>query len=815
MGIFIEIDPNATETYVDNAITSVSGVLQDGIDSMPDTFLELEDTPNSYENAQYLQSTTSGTFWSFISGIPGPKGDDGGEWMSGPGLPATTTGTIGNFYLDTDTGDVYKKVSVTVSGIQYNVMVEREADYSYTFADAIRLVKTGQELIVDNEDEESYSTGSWFNFSNGNAWDGTCKYATTSYGAKTYWNIIVPENGEYDIYAWWPIYANSARNAPFTITHMTGTNTVRKDQHVGSPQWNYLATHSFDGEPVWEWQMNIHGVDRPTTFSGLTDTPNIYEVGKFLKATASGIMWTALSDHLENYVTTNTDQTISGTKTFDEGKDIRLVSEIGYRSQVNFIRTNESLAGEIYYDPSSTPGVTGLYVSTAVGDIHLNANSGSGKVYINGDVLPVLDDIFDLGSSTYNWKYLHVETIRGNPNDNLYISTSNNRQIRLYSDRDIINMLGDHSGATFWHIENDVDGVQVRIYSDGVSVFGAENPYGSEQFRFIGDMRIEGDLTLAGTGNLYAENLYGDGSNITGFTLDDAYNNDSGERTIVVDSGSVSWDLIGSNAFIVDVQGTGYFEVQNVSVPVFRIDASGFTSMVAFRVYSPLLQYIEMDHNNTYGYITTSVGDIKLNPGNNVDILSNVLVSGTLTLDKLSSDPVTLVEGEIWYRNNNNFKVETNNLTHEIQLVQIIQCYNTTVQNLNQTTPQAIQWNNEDFKDALFTHSNVTNNSRIQINYDGVYEINYNVSMDNTTNSRATVRTRARINGTTYINIGTAMSYSRNTTDDKQSNTSGPFVLQLTNGDYIEIMGDRQGSSGTVNTISNESHIYIKLLRYV
>ncbi len=42
-----------------------------------------------------------------------------------------------------------------------------------------------------------------------------------------------------------------------------------------------------------------------------------------------------------------------------------------------------------------------------------------------------------------------------------------------------------------------------------------------------------------------------------GETLDGFYDNDAGERTIVVDNGDVSWDAALTNQFIVDLQGTG------------------------------------------------------------------------------------------------------------------------------------------------------------------------------------------------------------------------------------------------------------------
>ena len=88
------------------------------------------------------------------------------------------------------------------------------------------------------------------------------------------------------------------------------------------------------------------------------------------------------------------------------------------------------------------------------------------------------------------------------------------------------------------------------------------------------------------TGLIASEtSIYGALNALTGgavdLTLDDAYNNDGGAATIDVDAGDVSWDVAGTNSFIVDLTAvTGDdvdgFIVQNIVAPngtssVFRI----------------------------------------------------------------------------------------------------------------------------------------------------------------------------------------------------------------------------------------------------
>ena len=42
-------------------------------------------------------------------GAHGAKGDPGTTWLTGSGAPDNATGTDNDLYLDTDTGDVFKK----------------------------------------------------------------------------------------------------------------------------------------------------------------------------------------------------------------------------------------------------------------------------------------------------------------------------------------------------------------------------------------------------------------------------------------------------------------------------------------------------------------------------------------------------------------------------------------------------------------------------------------------------------------------------------------------------------------------------------
>ena len=186
-----------------------------------------------------------------------------------------------------------------------------------------------------------------------------------------------------------------------------------------------------------------------------------------------------------------------------------------------------------------------------------------------------------------------------------------------------------------------------------------------------------------------------------------------------------------------------------------------------------------------------------------------------VSFEQRTTDVSSPDDGDVWYRNDtNNIRVTTSGLTNDVNFVKIIECYNTEEINVNVNDAVAISWGVEDFKDDLYVHSVSTNNSRVGIKRNGIYEIIYTICINNTNYNGKTIRARIRVNGSTYQDRGTSYSYSSNNINGKQSNTIiFPIILNV--GDYIEVMCDKQGSSGTANTIKNESFVYIKLLKYL
>lgn len=151
--------------------------------------------------------------------------------------------------------------------------------------------------------------------------------------------------------------------------------------------------------------------------------------------------------------------------------------------------------------------------------------------------------------------------------------------------------------------------------------------------------------------------------------------------------------------------------------------------------------------------------------------------------------------------------------TVNVSAIKTIQCYSTNTTNVNTSTPVAVGWNQEDLKDDdYFTHSNSTNNSRVYVDQNGWYEVSYNLYYDGAS-SRSNVRGRIRKNGSDYLGRGASVNYTRNSTNESGSIGSGPFLVQLNDDDYIELMTDQQGTSTTCSMVADDNYIRLTYFR--
>jgi hypothetical protein len=129
---------------------------------------------------------------------------------------------------------------------------------------------------------------------------------------------------------------------------------------------------------------------------------------------------------------------------------------------------------------------------------------------------------------------------------------------------------------------------------------------------------------------------------------------------------------------------------------------------------------------------------------------------------------------------------------------------------VNNSTAAPIPFDNETHKGSDYTHSTSSNASRVYVNQTATYKVTYNISYDSQDSSRKNIRCYARKNGSTRIVPSTSYSYVRNSDHDNGTN-GATFLVDLSDGDYIEIMANREGDDfSDCDTISGESWLLME-----
>lgn len=101
------------------------------------------------------------------------------------------------------------------------------------------------EIVVD--DPEASFVGSWWASSQVSGYIGDgYMYKIEGVGSYTStWSFDIPQAGDWEVYARWTSSNNRATDAPFTIKHADGADTIYVDQEVNGGEWNSLGVYPF------------------------------------------------------------------------------------------------------------------------------------------------------------------------------------------------------------------------------------------------------------------------------------------------------------------------------------------------------------------------------------------------------------------------------------------------------------------------------------------------------------------------------------------------------------------------------------------
>lgn len=329
------------------------------------------------------------------------------------------------------------------------------------------------------------------------------------------------------------------------------------------------------------------------------------------------------------------------------------------------------------------------------------------------------------------------------------------------------------------------------------------------------------NITL-NAGNLVVYTLAGGTVSGVNGDLDDVYDQDI-DKVINIDD-PLGLEFLSTTAGNInfDLQSTGDLTIENNGTSLFTVLDTGFVGIGTNGPLAPLdinsagsaaSPSLIFEGDSDTGLFHPNADEIGFSIGGGESIR---LTGNGLRFIGKTSDPVTLVDGDIWFRSDTgNLKMRADGRTQEIQTVSVAQVYQAGTTTFNAPTPIAWDCTSTNFRfiDSTFTHSSSTDPSRVTINDAGLYEISYSVAWDTTANGRRTSTCRFFVNGSVAVPaVGTSHAYARNNNDDWESNSSS-FMYSFNAGDYYEIQCESTGSNGSITTLANESWTSIKLVR--
>jgi len=128
-------------------------------------------------------------------------------------------------------------------------------------------------------------------------------------------------------------------------------------------------------------------------------------------------------------------------------------------------------------------------------------------------------------------------------------------------------------------------------------------------------------------------------------------------------------------------------------------------------------------------------------------------------------------------------------------------------QQVNNIIATPIDWTTIVFSGTSLSY---TGGSRIYIQAKATYDISYVLNVNNDTSGDKNIGTVIRRNSSEDITPMSSASFSSNVQNDSSTNIMPNYLVDLNNGDYIELVAFRIGYTGTVYTKENSAWIRIQ-----
>ncbi|HMS56840.1 MAG TPA: N-acetylmuramoyl-L-alanine amidase [Fimbriimonadaceae bacterium] len=166
-----------------------------------------------------------------------------GTWLSSSRPAAvfasTAAGAVGEFR--------FRMVAPQTPG-NYTEAFQMRRDDGNWFGAIVtfQITVTEAGTVIDNSDAAFSAKGAWKTgaFATGK-YGADYRFADTSSNVLSYadWNLNVPANGHYDVFAWWSQGTNRSTQARFSVLHHFGTSSLLMNQQTLGGQWVHLGRY--------------------------------------------------------------------------------------------------------------------------------------------------------------------------------------------------------------------------------------------------------------------------------------------------------------------------------------------------------------------------------------------------------------------------------------------------------------------------------------------------------------------------------------------------------------------------------------------
>ncbi|HBG28289.1 MAG TPA: hypothetical protein DDX75_14480 [Phycisphaerales bacterium] len=150
------------------------------------------------------------------------------------------------------------------AGTAYNVRITAPAGSPpSTSADAVKFSEVVTEIISDNGDDGTSSTGTWRESGASNAYGINSIW---SYSGATYtWSFTPAISGTYNVSMWWTELSSRSSSVPVSIENSAGTSNVNINQQQNGGQWNVLGQYSFNAGITYKVKITAPTGSPPST----------------------------------------------------------------------------------------------------------------------------------------------------------------------------------------------------------------------------------------------------------------------------------------------------------------------------------------------------------------------------------------------------------------------------------------------------------------------------------------------------------------------------------------------------------------------